>query len=180
MGVTGTEKPTRVTMPVSFSREAATPIRQALAAGQALTWRWVRVPRTTRTGRRTALGGITFPESDPHDWVVHVTIDLPTPQSQSLTSAGAIGVDFNADHLAACRVDASGNPVEVKRIPLNPAGKTAGECQQTVGEAFKAIVGWAAKEQLPLVVEQLDFARKKKTLGPRSNRSRVPEGHKPR
>ena len=173
VGVTGTEKPTRITVPVAFSKKAATPIRQALSTGQALTWRWVRVPRTTRTGQRLAgPGGITSPDSPSHDWAVHVTIDLQESLRQSLTSAGAIGLDFNADHIAACRVDANGNPVDVKRIPLNPSGKTAGQCKQIIGDAVKAIVDWATQEKLPLVVERLDFVRKKKTLG----QDRSPQG----
>ena len=38
--------------------------------------------------------------------------DVPVPGPEALQSSGVVGVDLNADHLAACRLDASGNPVE--------------------------------------------------------------------
>ena len=162
---------------VRFAPKAATALLHALRHNIALSWRLVREVDTSRTGR------VKKVEQDPHNkqnkqnqpprsqtatattWRLHFTTELPASPQISLTSAGAIGLDFNADHVAACRIDASGNPVEARRFPLVTVGCTADQIANQVGEVVKEIVAWAVAEKLPLVGERLDFAQKKKALG---------------
>ena len=158
--------PRRVSLGVvQFSTEGAKSLHQALDNNIALSWRLVRTRQTTRSGRAIAR---TTPEarlSTAHTWRVHFSTELPASVSTSLSHAGAIGVDFNANHIAGCRIDASGNVVEAKRFPLITTGKSKEQITQAAAVAVKEIVAWAVSEKLPVIGEALDFAKKKKTLG---------------
>ncbi len=81
-------------------------------------------------------------------------------------SAGALGVDFNADHLAVAVVDASGNPLvkDCKTIPLPLYGATGDRAKALMGDAVREIVDLAIERGLPIVIEDLDFGAKKTEL----------------
>ena len=93
-----------------------------------------------------------------------VTVAVPEVKKISDRRAGAIGVDLNADHVAWCQTDYNGNPVAHGSIPLNLYGKPAGQRAHLIGLAVKELVKIAVATRLPIVVEELDFARKKAGL----------------
>ena len=82
------------------------------------------------------------------------------------TVAGAIGVDFNADHLAIAIVDASGNPIakECRTIPVPTYGASIAQTKALLGDAVRDIVDLAIERGLPVVIEDLDFSQKKTEL----------------
>jgi len=79
---------------------------------------------------------------------------------------GALGVDLNADHLAWAVIDRHGNPVKAQtgRIDLPLRGKTSGQRAALIGDASAAVVSMAAELDLPIVIESLDFAARKREL----------------
>jgi len=77
---------------------------------------------------------------------------------------GALGVDLNADHVAATLVSADGNPLQTWRIPLVTVGRTADQRQDSVRQAAAAVTKIASEFQVPVVAESLDFAKKKAEL----------------
>ncbi len=81
-------------------------------------------------------------------------------------SAGAIGVDFNADHLAIAVIDASGNPLakECRTIPLALYGASTDKAKAMLGDAVRGVVDLAIERGLPIVIEDLDFGQKKTEL----------------
>lgn len=84
---------------------------------------------------------------------------------------GAIGVDVNADHLACVRVDAFGNRVEMRKLdfPAAAEGWSTGQIRAWVEERAVQLVTWATHHRVPLVIEALDFSRKKaamRAMGP--------------
>ena len=71
---------------------------------------------------------------------------------------------MNVDHIALVEIDARGNPIQKKRIPLVTYGKTSHQSKALIGEASKTIVAFAKKTGKPLVLEDLDFTEKKLSL----------------
>jgi IS605 OrfB family transposase len=72
-----------------------------------------------------------------------------------------IGVDMNADHLAAWRLDAHGNPVgEPCRFDYDLTG-TAPHRDAQVRHALIRLLHWAKRHALALAIEDLDFTSEK-------------------
>jgi IS605 OrfB family transposase len=77
---------------------------------------------------------------------------------------GVIGVDINVDHLALVEVDRYGNFLKEQIIPLVTYGKTANQIKAAIGDACAQAVNSAEQAKKPLVVENLDFRKKKSAL----------------
>ena len=77
---------------------------------------------------------------------------------------GAIGVDLNADHLAVCETDASGNPVNSLSVPLVTYGKSQHQAEAIIGDAVASVVAHGRQAGRPSVIEDLDFRQKKSSL----------------
>ncbi|MDQ0990812.1 IS605 OrfB family transposase [Streptomyces sp. V3I7] len=74
---------------------------------------------------------------------------------------GLIGVDTNADHLAAWRLDTHGNPVgRPHRFDYDLSGTTAHRDAQ-VRHALIRLLHWAKRHHLAIAVEDLDFTADK-------------------
>ncbi|MFG2961939.1 IS200/IS605 family accessory protein TnpB-related protein [Streptomyces sp. NPDC048288] len=70
---------------------------------------------------------------------------------------GLVGVDTNADHLAACRLDEHGNPVgRPVRFDYDLTG-TADHRDAQVRHALMRLLHWAKRHRLAIAVEDLDF-----------------------
>ena len=83
---------------------------------------------------------------------------------------GAVGADLNADHLAVCETDASGNYVHAFSVPLVTYGKSAHQAEAIIGDAVARVVGYAREAGKPIVIEKLDFRQKKAALEGESHR----------
>ncbi|MEW5934027.1 MAG: IS200/IS605 family accessory protein TnpB-related protein [Bacillota bacterium] len=122
-------------------------VDRALAEGRALTYRFVR---RERKGRPV--------------WYVQVTVereDVPVATSRRL---GALGVDLNPGLVAAARIDRHGNPVTWRHIPVRTQGRRQEQVTASLAEAVADVVAWAKAEGVPVVVEKLDFEKKKARL----------------
>ena len=87
---------------------------------------------------------------------------------------GAIGVDVNVDHLAVSEADFSGNWVRSWRVPLVTYGKSGRRAEALIGDAVAGIVAAAREAGKPVVLEDLDFSKKKDLLeGESPRRSRM-------
>lgn len=78
----------------------------------------------------------------------------------AVRAGGVVGVDLNADHLAATRVDTAGNPVgRPIRIPLHLAGVSTATRDGRLRAAITAVLEHAKSTGAAAVaVEDLDFA----------------------
>ncbi|AGP58638.1 IS200/IS605 family element transposase accessory protein TnpB [Streptomyces rapamycinicus] len=84
------------------------------------------------------------------------TMPLEAPRS-----GGLIGVDTNADHLAAWRLDPHGNPVgEPRRFPYDLSGNAPHRDAQ-VRHALIRLLHWARRHHLAIAIEDLDFTAEK-------------------
>ncbi|WP_149830731.1 transposase, partial [Streptomyces tailanensis] len=97
-------------------------------------------------------------------WYVTVSWTIPPVKTVPLEAArahGLIGVDTNADHLAAWRLDQHGNPVgEPLRFGYDLTG-TADHRDAQVRHALMRLLHWAERHRLAIAVEDLDFQAEK-------------------
>ncbi|MDQ0600610.1 IS605 OrfB family transposase [Streptomyces canus] len=91
-------------------------------------------------------------------WSIPPVKTVPLAQARA---AGLIGVDTNADHLAAWRLDQHGNPCgEPRRFFFTLSG-TADHRDAQVRHALIRLLHWAARRQLAIGIEDLDFSAEK-------------------
>jgi hypothetical protein len=88
------------------------------------------------------------------------TTPQPAPVLGELRAGGVVGEDLNADHLAACVLDASGNPIGAPvSIAVDTAGLFASTRNGRVRAAITLLLYTATHHQCAaVVVENLDFA----------------------
>lgn len=97
----------------------------------------------------------------------YVTASWQTPVSRTIPMAaalahGVIGVDMNADHLAAWRLDAHGNPTGSPRRFFYDLTGTATHRDAQVRHALTRLLRWAkACGVKAIAVEDLDFTAEK-------------------
>lgn len=101
---------------------------------------------------------------DEKGWRVFISVPIQKRKTVTSQERGVIGVDINANHLAIAETDRFGNPVAKKSIPVNTYGKNRNQTQALIGDACALIVDNAKKAGKPLVIEQLDFQKKKSEL----------------
>ncbi|MGW5780888.1 IS200/IS605 family accessory protein TnpB-related protein [Streptomyces sp. NPDC003863] len=87
---------------------------------------------------------------------------LPIVPLGALRTGGVIGVDMNADHLAAWRLDEHGNPVgEPRRFAYDLTG-TAGRRDAQIRHALTRLLHWTRTTGVQaLAIEDLDFTDSK-------------------
>ena len=111
---------------------------------------------------------------DGKGWRVFASVKhqpVPVVTSRRL---GTIGVDVNTDHLAVSETDYSGNWLRSLTVPLVTYGKSQKQAEALIGDAVAQVVGYARSVGKPLVVENLDFSKKRDELeGEYPGRSRM-------
>lgn len=119
-------------------------LRAALARGQALSW----LIHRDRKGYR-----------------LMVSFARPAGKVSTLDKQyGCVGVDFNVDHLAVTETDRNGNLIGSKRIDLPFEGKSTRQRDALLSDALEMVVEMALAVQKPVVVEDLNFEKKKKQM----------------
>lgn len=101
---------------------------------------------------------------DAKGWRIFVSCSVPAAPVSTRQDVGAIGVDINANHLAVGILDRFGNSVKHLRIDTHTYGKSSDQAKAIIGDAAVKIVAMAAASNKPIVIEKLDFAKKKTEL----------------
>ena len=126
-----------------YRREHGEKAARATELGQAISYRFKR---------------------DKKGWRVFATTHMMDVPVVTDKRCGAVGVDLNADHLAVCETDASGNPVYSFSVPLVTYGKSRHQAEAIIGDAVAKVVAYAREAGKPIVIEELDFRQKKASL----------------
>ena len=132
-----------------YRREHGEKAARATTLGQAISYRFKR---------------------DGKGWRVFATTDMMDVPAVTDQRRGAIGVDLNADHLAVCETDASGNYVNAFSVPVVTYGKSQHQAEAIIGDAVASVVAYAHEVGKPIVIERLDFRQKKAVLEGESRR----------
>lgn len=101
---------------------------------------------------------------DEKGWRLFVSISTKKREIISRSELGVIGVDININHLAIAELDHFGNIIDQKILPLNTYGKDKHQTLALIQEVAKEIVSLAKEKKKPIVLEQLDFQKKKQNL----------------
>ncbi|GAA4627934.1 IS200/IS605 family element transposase accessory protein TnpB [Actinoallomurus vinaceus] len=97
-------------------------------------------------------------------WYLTASWTIPpvkTVPLEAVRAGGLIGVDTNADHLAALRLDTHGNPVGEPRRFDYDLTSTATHRDAQIRHALTRLLHWAARHELAIAIEDLDFQTEK-------------------
>jgi IS605 OrfB family transposase len=122
---------------------------------------------TTKSQKATAPATWRFVRPDDgKGWLVYASTHVKAAPVVTRRELGAIGADFNADHIAVSEIDRHGNPLPARceRVDLVTRGKTANQRLELVRVAAKEIAEHARAACKPVVIEKLDFSEKKRAL----------------
>jgi IS605 OrfB family transposase len=120
------------------------------------------------TTRQSIRYDITF-DADKNRWYLRASwsykSDVPAVPLATLQAGPVIGVDLNADHLAAAIIDASGNPVSSPRtIALDVDGLSAGTRDGHLRQAVTDLLDYATDNHVTAIaIENLNFADSRAT-----------------
>ncbi|MBK7000020.1 MAG: IS200/IS605 family accessory protein TnpB-related protein [Rhodoferax sp.] len=101
---------------------------------------------------------------DDKGWRIFASALARPVEQVSRKELGAIGVDLNADHLAVAETDRFGNLIGTRRIDLITYGKTKDQAKALIGDAAVALAAQAQAAGKPIVLETLNFQKKKAEL----------------
>lgn len=101
---------------------------------------------------------------DDKGWRVFVSVALAAPAPTTTRLVGALGIDLNQGHWALATMDRFGNGTAFQRIDLPLAGKATDQAKALIQEAAAQVVRQARKAGTPIVMERLDFRKKKAEL----------------
>ena len=101
---------------------------------------------------------------DEKGWRVFVSTARPFVSIKTLKHIGTIGIDLNANHIALVETDRFGNVIDTETLPLNTYGKSKGQSEALIGDAVKTIVERSENTLKPIVIEDLDFSKKRSIL----------------
>jgi IS605 OrfB family transposase len=97
-------------------------------------------------------------------WRVFVSVHVFGAKIVTRDSLGRIGLDLNEDHIAVTETDRFGNIINIFIEPLVTTDLTTHQTMAVLGDAIKKIVAYAVSVQKPIVIEKLDFQKKRAEL----------------
>ncbi len=126
-------------------------VNNALSKKQAMNYRFVRKDK---------------------NWYLFLTTKRKEAETTTRKELGAIGVDLNKAHIAYAETNRHGNLVKFDKIITPIQDMRKHQVSATFGEAIKQIVIYAKKQNKPIVIEKLDFSKKKTDFAKYSKRYR--------
>ncbi len=98
-------------------------------------------------------------------WFIACSLDVPEPERVSHSRYyGCIGIDINPGKLGWAKCDSDGNLKAKGQIPLNLHSKRSNQQEDILQKAANQLVALAVKNKCPLVIEHLDFDKKKSAM----------------
>jgi IS605 OrfB family transposase len=97
-------------------------------------------------------------------WYIHTTVERPDIPRISSKANGAIGIDLNVDNIAWAHCDNNGNLNAHGQIPIELKWKSSEQSQDIISNALSDIIVLASNLQCPIIIEKLDFSKKKSGL----------------
>ena len=97
-------------------------------------------------------------------WYVFVTVERPDVPFQASLANGALGVDLNPGVVGWAYADADGNLKHHGQFKVDLQDKTSAQTEAILGDVCHQLVTLAETFSCPIVVEKLDFAKKKTAM----------------
>jgi IS605 OrfB family transposase len=96
-----------------------------------------------------------------HKWYRECTVDVPDTPQMSNKKNGVMGIDLNPGVIGWAICDGGGNLLKKGQIKINIISKNTAQTSAILGDAVRDLVLIASELEVPIVVEKLDFSRKK-------------------
>lgn len=96
-----------------------------------------------------------------------ITAILTLPKKQYVndyTSVGVVSIDINVDHIALTELDSCGNLIHDEILPYDITNRKKGSINHELSRIASAIIAYCKKAKKCLVMEDLDFTKKKQQL----------------
>lgn len=136
--------------------------------------KYINIQDVTFTyGQEAILAALSHPEGqaisyrfkkDEKSWRVFASTALKKTEDNSFEGSGVIGIDLNVDHIACVETDRFGNPVKKKIFAWSSYGKSKGQLRALTGDVCMEMIKYAKEVKKPIVIEKLDFQKKKISL----------------
>jgi IS605 OrfB family transposase len=97
-------------------------------------------------------------------WYVNATVEIKTQKIGTSNVNGLIGIDVNAGFLSLCEIDRFGNPIKSWRIDVPMYSRRTEQIKASLSDAIKQILAYAVLVQKDVVIEKLNFSKKKAQL----------------
>jgi len=94
-------------------------------------------------------------------YYLRVSVALPKPANVTYEAYGCIGLDYNKGFIQTCDVSGDGNITGFMKYHLPNSGKNKAMGETALRTAVKAIVDKAAQTGRAVIIENLDFTKKK-------------------
>ena len=100
---------------------------------------------------------------------VHASFEVLPQKVNTTKDYGVIGVDINPDHFAVAELDEHGNKVHAFKVPLDLIDKSSGQRKNVIFHGVKKIIEFAKLKGKSIVIEDLDFSKKRALLAKNEN-----------
>lgn len=105
-------------------------------------------------------------------WYIHSSITYEEADIVTSKLCGAVGVDFNVNHLNTYYVDRYGNPIKHKKHTYLMYAKRCDQISALLYDVARDLVEEAKSLGGPLVIENLDFKRRKQFMNRKTKKYR--------
>ena len=96
-----------------------------------------------------------------HKWYIECTVDVPDTPLISHKKNGVMGIDLNPGVIGWAICDVQGNLKKKGSIKIKILSKKTTQTSAILGDAVRDLIEIASESEVPIVVEKLDFSRKK-------------------
>ncbi|MCQ6280875.1 IS200/IS605 family accessory protein TnpB-related protein [Bacillus sp. EB600] len=97
-------------------------------------------------------------------WYLYATVEKETPKIGTSNLNGLIGIDLNAGFLSLCEIDRFGNPIKSWNLDVPMYCRRKEQVEASLSDALKEILDYAVFVQKDVVIEKLEFSKKKASL----------------
>jgi IS605 OrfB family transposase len=97
-------------------------------------------------------------------WYLNATVDTEMPPVLTTGLGGYMGIDLNAGFLSICEVDRNGNPIKEWKLVVPMYDRHQHQVEAALQDAIKQVVEYAKKAGKHVVIEKLNFTKKKASL----------------
>ena len=103
-------------------------------------------------------------EHKSNNWYIHLTTYVQSVPVTTSFDNGCIGVDFNRDSVEWAYIKPDGNIRDKGKLAFKWQGLTSGQRQAAMRNLVAKLTDMATKLQCPIVIESLDFSKKKASM----------------
>ncbi len=97
-------------------------------------------------------------------FIISAAIELDVKYEECLfeITGGTVGIDINNDRISLSEIDRHGNLIYCRDILFDLSSKTSSQRKWIIENTVKQVIGYCREVGKPLIIEELNFEKKKK------------------